>query len=116
MPASRASSLGIQTSNTTDPGWSPERHGPSTGEWTIAPLVALDLEGSGAQARGDEAILEIALVPLAAGQPDAAAAYTTLINPGRPIPRRPWMSPGLTTAGLAVAPAPAQIEPELGPS
>src|SRR5258708_39957558 len=40
----------------------------STDEWTTAPLVALDLEGSGAQERDDEAVLEIAVVPLVAGQ------------------------------------------------
>ena len=45
----------------------------STGEWTTAPLVALDLEGSGAQDRDNEAILEIAVVPITAGQPDTAA-------------------------------------------
>jgi DNA polymerase III epsilon subunit-like protein len=84
-----------------------------TGDWTTAPLAALDLEGSGAQDHDNEAILEIAVVPLAAGQPDTAAAYTTLINPGRPIPRRPWISPGLTTAVLAAAPGPAAVEPEL---
>src|SRR5258708_15685421 len=39
----------------------------STDEWTTAPLVALDLEGSGAQERDDEAVLEIAVVPLVAG-------------------------------------------------
>jgi DNA polymerase III subunit epsilon len=85
----------------------------STGEWTAAPLVALDLEGSGAQDRDSEAILEIAVVPLTAGRPDTAAAYTTLINPGRLIPQRPWISPGLTTAVLATAPGPADVEPEL---
>jgi DNA polymerase III subunit epsilon len=85
----------------------------TTGEWTTAPLVALDLEGSGAQDHDDEAILEISVVPITAGQPDVAAAYTTLINPGRAIPRRPWISPGLTTAVLASAPAPADVEPEL---
>jgi DNA polymerase-3 subunit epsilon len=85
----------------------------TTGEWAAAPLVALDLEGSGAQDRDNEAILEIAAVPLSGGQPDVAAAYTTLINPGRPIPRRPWISPGLTTAVLAAAPAPADVEPGL---
>jgi DNA polymerase III subunit epsilon len=85
----------------------------STGEWAAAPFVALDLEGSGAQDRDSEAILEIALVPLAAGHPDSAKAYTTLINPGRIIPQRPWISPGLTTAVLAAAPAPADVEPEL---
>ena len=51
--------------------------------------------------------------PFTAGQPDTAASYTTLINPGRAIPRRPWISPGLTTAVLAAAPAPADVEPEL---
>jgi DNA polymerase III subunit epsilon len=86
--------------------------GPSE-EWTSASLVALDLEGSGAQDHEDEVILEIAVVPLAAGQPDTAAAYTTLINPGRRIPRRPWISPGLTNTALAAAPAPAEVEPEL---
>lgn len=45
----------------------------STDAWTAGPLVALDLEGSGAQDRANEAILEIAIVPLIAGQPDTAA-------------------------------------------
>jgi len=95
---------------TTDPGAMTG----GTGEtWTSASLVALDLEGSGAQDHEDEAILEIAVVPLAAGRPDTAAAYSTLINPGRRIPRRPWISPGLTDAALASAPAPAEIGPEL---
>lgn len=85
----------------------------STGDWATAPLVALDLEGSGAQDHDSEAILEIAVVPFTAGHPDTANAYTTLINPGRTIPRRPWISPGLTTAVLATAPAPADVEPDL---
>ncbi|MGH3190390.1 MAG: 3'-5' exonuclease [Streptosporangiaceae bacterium] len=83
------------------------------GDWAAAPLVALDLEGSGAQDHEDEAILEIAVVPFTGGQPDIAAAYSTLINPGRRIPRRPWISPGLTTDVLAAAPAPAEAGPEL---
>lgn len=45
--------------------------------------MALDLEGTGPQDGEDEAILEIAVVPLTGGQPDAAAAYSTLINPRR---------------------------------
>src|SRR5712692_1378687 len=95
---------------TTNPGARTEGPGEV---WTGASLVALDLEGSGAQDHEDEAILEIAVVPLAAGQPDTAAAYTTLINPGRRIPRRPWISPGLTNTALAAAPTPAEVEPEL---
>lgn len=81
--------------------------------WTRAPLVALDLEGTGAQDHEDEAILEIALVPLAGGRPSLSDAYTTLINPGLPIQRRPWISPGLTNTTLAAAPPLADVEPEL---
>jgi DNA polymerase III epsilon subunit-like protein len=76
-------------------------------------LVALDLEGSGAQDHDNEAILEIALVPITNWQPDMASAYCTLINPGRPIPQRPWISPGLTDAVLRTAPPIEAVEPEL---
>jgi len=76
-------------------------------------LVAIDLEGSGAQDREHEAILEIALVPIVDWQPDIADAYCTLINPGRSIPQRPWISPGLTDAILRDAPTLAEVEPEL---
>jgi DNA polymerase III subunit epsilon len=83
------------------------------GDWTTAPLVALDLEGSGAQDHDSEAILEIAVVPITAGQPNISAGYSTLINPGRRIPHRHWVSPGLTTVVLAAAPGSAEVEPEL---
>lgn len=79
--------------------------------WTAAPLVALDLEGTGGQDHDDEAILEIALVPMAAGQPVPSTGYSTLINPGRPVPRRPWIS--LTNAELVDAPPLTQVEPAL---
>lgn len=82
-------------------------------DWATAPLVALDLEGSGAQDHDNEAILEIAVVPITGGQPEVAAAYCTLINPGRKIPRRPWISPGLTAEVLSAAPSSADVEPEL---
>ena len=81
--------------------------------WTDAPLVVLDLEGSGVQDRDDEAILEIAVVPLSSGKPSLPKAYCTLINPGRPIPHRPWISPGLTSTVLATAPPLAEVVPEL---
>ncbi|NRQ32980.1 3'-5' exonuclease [Nonomuraea sp. NN258] len=73
--------------------------------WTAAELVALDLEGTGAQDRQDEAILEIAVVPLAEGRPDMGAAWHSLINPGRWIQPRPWISPGLSGAALTGAPS-----------
>jgi DNA polymerase-3 subunit epsilon len=81
--------------------------------WRQSALVVLDLEGTGAQDRDQEAILEIALVPLADGHPDLASAFATMINPGRPVPRRPWISPGLTTKTLANAPPIQDIAPEL---
>ena len=68
----------------TDPDT--RQDGPVTGTdapWHQADLVALDLEGSGAQDRENEAILEIALVvPLTAGKPAVAEAYATLKNGG----------------------------------
>ncbi|MFY7069408.1 3'-5' exonuclease [Nocardiopsis changdeensis] len=81
--------------------------------WTRMPLVAVDLEGTGAQDRDQEAILEIALVPLVDGAPDMNAAYDTLVNPGRPVPRRPWISPGLDDDTLRGAPRPEQIDDAL---
>lgn len=76
-------------------------------------LVAIDLEGSGAQDRDKETILEVALVPIIDWQPDVASAYCTLVDPQRPIPRRPWISPGLTDETLRTAPTIATVEPEL---
>ncbi|MFL1427501.1 MULTISPECIES: 3'-5' exonuclease [unclassified Nocardiopsis] len=81
--------------------------------WTRMPLVALDLEGTGSQDRDQEAILEIALVRLVDGSPDLATAYDTLVNPGRPVPRRPWISPGLNDDTLKAAPRPEQIDDAL---
>lgn len=81
--------------------------------WTDAPLVVIDLEGTGAQDGVDEAILEVAAVRLLDGRPDTGTAYTTLVNPQRPVPARPWISPGLTTEALATAPPLATVEPDL---
>lgn len=77
--------------------------------WTAAQLVAIDLEGTGAQDRQDEQILEIAAVPLAGGSPDMAAAWDSIINPGRPIAPRPWISPGLSGTALADAPTLSEV-------
>jgi DNA polymerase-3 subunit epsilon len=82
--------------------------------WHDAEIVALDLEGSGAQDRDTEAILEVAVVPLVHGQPDLDRAFTSLVNPGRPIPQRPWISPGLTDSVLAEAPPLKAIAARLG--
>ncbi|RCG17796.1 3'-5' exonuclease [Sphaerisporangium album] len=81
--------------------------------WTTARLVAFDLEGTGRQDGDNEAILEVGVVPLASGHPDMTGAYQSLVNPGRRIQRRPWISPGLTNDALATAPTLDTVEPEL---
>ncbi|MFC7530140.1 3'-5' exonuclease [Actinoplanes sp. GCM10030250] len=81
--------------------------------WHTANLVALDLEGSGAQERDQEQILEIAAVRLLNGHPDMATAYTTGIDPGRTIPARPWISPGLAGTALHGQPTLDTIRPAL---
>lgn len=81
--------------------------------WSEAPLWALDLEGTGAQEREDEAILEVATVPIIGGSPDLSSAYESLVNPGRSVPQRRWISPGLTDDVLCEAPGPEQVGTEL---
>ncbi|MFG1928798.1 3'-5' exonuclease [Cryptosporangium sp. NPDC048952] len=72
--------------------------------WYAEPLAAVDLEGTGAQDGAGEAILEIAVVPFVGPAPNVNEAYSTLVNLDRPVPRRPWISPGLTDTTLATAP------------
>lgn len=86
---------------------------PAQQPWHAAPLVALDLEGSGAQERDDEQILEIAAIRLVDGRPDMVTAYTTCLDPGRPIPAKPWISPGLSGLALQGQPILAQIRGDL---
>lgn len=84
-----------------------------TEPWHTANLVALDLEGSGAQEHDHEQILEIAAVRLLNGHPDMATTYTTGIDPGRAIPARPWISAGLAGTALHGQPAVDDIRPAL---
>ncbi|MFI6396197.1 3'-5' exonuclease [Nonomuraea sp. NPDC050540] len=72
--------------------------------WTTAPLVALDLEGTGGQDRDHEQILEIAIVPLTGGSPDVTAAWDSTVNPGRMVAPRPWIARELTGDILFTAP------------
>ncbi|YCK40774.1 3'-5' exonuclease [Actinomadura sp. ATCC 39365] len=81
--------------------------------WTTAPLVALDLEGTGGQDRDREQILEIAIVPLDGGVPDMTAAWDTTVNPGRMVAPRPWIARELTGDILFTAPALNDIRAEI---
>ena len=81
--------------------------------WHAANLVAIDLEGSGAHERGDEQILEIAAIRLVAGAPDMATAYSSCLDPGRAIPAKPWISPGLSGLALQGQPTLAKIRRDL---
>ncbi|WP_264653471.1 3'-5' exonuclease [Actinoplanes cyaneus] len=79
----------------------------------VAVLVALDLEGTGSQDRDQEQILETAAVRFLGGRPDMATAYTTGIDPGRAIPVRPWISPGLAGTALRGQPTLDDVRPAL---
>ncbi|MFD9950246.1 3'-5' exonuclease [Nonomuraea sp. NPDC059023] len=81
--------------------------------WTTAPLVALDLEGTGGQDRDHEQILEIAIVPLDDGSPDLTAAWDSTINPGRIVAPRPWIARELTGDILFTAPSLDDIRAEI---
>ncbi|MBG0818407.1 3'-5' exonuclease [Planomonospora sp. ID82291] len=85
----------------------------SSQPWTSAPLVALDLEGSGSHERDHQAIVEVAFIPLTQGRPNVQHAYETIVNPGRPIARRPWSSPGLTNDVLACGAPLEAVRPHL---
>jgi hypothetical protein len=62
-------------------------------DWTAAPLVDLDLEGSGAQDHDDEAILEIAIVPVIAGHPETASPRRSSNSPQAVSPTAPSGAP-----------------------
>ncbi|MGP3918266.1 3'-5' exonuclease [Nonomuraea sp. 10N515B] len=81
--------------------------------WTTAPLVALDLEGTGGQDRDREQILEIAIVPMDNGFPNLTAAWDSTVNPGRTVAPRPWISRDLTGNILATAPTLDDIRAEI---
>ncbi|MFE7117202.1 3'-5' exonuclease [Streptomyces sp. NPDC057654] len=81
--------------------------------WNSPALAALDLEGTGPQDPQGETILEIAVVPVHEGRPIPSESHSTLINPERPIQRRPWISPGLTNDVLSKAPSAQDVGPRL---
>ncbi|WP_219464944.1 3'-5' exonuclease [Nonomuraea rhizosphaerae] len=70
--------------------------------WTTAPIVTVDMVGTGAQDGHDERILEVATVPLVNGRPDMSDAWSVTLNPGRPVAPRPAQpaSPEATDAPL----------------
>ncbi|MET8160346.1 hypothetical protein ABZT47_28640 [Sphaerisporangium sp. NPDC005289] len=69
--------------------------------WSAAPLVAVDLRGTGAQYCDNEAILEIGVVSPVDGRPE------------RHVMHRPWSPPGLTNEKPALGPKLRQILSEL---
>ncbi|MEV0151997.1 MULTISPECIES: hypothetical protein [unclassified Nonomuraea] len=75
--------------------------------WTAAELVAFDLEGTGAQDRQDEPILEIAAVPLAGGAPGMAAAWDSCSSPNGQARQR---GPSARPATCAGSPATVAVE------
>ncbi|MCD0446262.1 3'-5' exonuclease [Glycomyces sp. A-F 0318] len=80
----------------------------------VVRVVAIDLEGTGAQDGEHEDLLEIALVPLHAdGTPGVTQAWSSLLHPQRPIPHKPWISPGITDAAVRNAPFLEQVSGDI---
>ena len=73
-------------------------------------FVAIDTETTGLDPRRD-AIVALAAVPFAAGQPCPEQGYTSLVNPGRPIPLTAQAIHGIADADVGGAPSLAAALP-----
>jgi DNA polymerase-3 subunit epsilon len=73
-------------------------------------FVAIDLETTGLDARRD-AIVAAAAIPFVGGRPHPG--YSTLVNPGRPIPAASTRIHGIDDAHVAGAPSLHEVLPHL---
>jgi DNA polymerase-3 subunit epsilon len=73
-------------------------------------FVAIDTETTGLDVRRD-ALVALAAVPFTGGRMSADAAYTRLVNPGRPIPEEARAIHGIADADVRGAPTPAEALP-----
>jgi DNA polymerase-3 subunit epsilon len=76
-----------------------------------ARVVVLDTETTGLDPSAGHAIVEVARVTLEDGR--VTSHWSSLVNPGRPIPRDAAAVHGITDAMVADAPAPAAVAAEL---
>lgn len=66
-------------------------------------FVAIDIETTGLDPRRDE-IVALAAVPFAGGRPSLERAWTSLVNPGRPIPPEARAIHGISDDAVRDAP------------
>ena len=78
--------------------------------WSAYRYCVIDLEGTGGQDAENEAILEVAAVPIIDGKVKKDF-FHTLVNPERKIPKRHWIS--FTNEDLKEAPTFGEIREEL---
>lgn len=74
-------------------------------------LVVVDLEGTGADEGPLEEIVEICMLKIRGLH--VLDRFFTLVNPGRPVFRKPWLPHGLTTPDLIQAPSWSDIEEQV---
>jgi DNA polymerase III epsilon subunit-like protein len=70
--------------------------------------VVFDLETTGLSPSAGDAIVSIGAVRVRAAAPDEAETFSTLVDPGRPIPALATRYHGITAAHVAGAPSVAQ--------
>lgn len=92
--------------------WLYRRWSPTTPRLDLAGLefVAIDLETTGLDPRRD-AIVALAAIPFAGGEPRPEAGYVSLVHPGRPIPPAAQAIHGLRDADVRDAPSAAEALP-----
>ena len=73
-------------------------------------FVAIDLETTGLDPRRD-AIVALAAIPFASGDPRPEAGYVSLVHPGRPIPPAAQAIHGIRDADVRGAPSAAEALP-----
>ncbi|MHB1612338.1 MAG: exonuclease domain-containing protein, partial [Sulfobacillus sp.] len=74
-------------------------------------LLFIDLEGTGGDDGPREEIVEICLLKVRGKR--VLEHFSSLVNPGRPVPSKPWIPHRITTPTLASAPWWSELAPQV---
>jgi DNA polymerase III, epsilon subunit and related 3''-5'' exonucleases len=82
--------------------------------WRAHRYAVVDLEGSGGQDKEKEQILAIAIVTISGGKVRTDDLFYSLVKPGRPIKRLPWLMHNITNETVKDAPRFHELERSIG--